>query len=103
MRILREFESHRFRQTINENLHRTCALRGIIAMRHLLLGGVRPWQSRSRGRASLTSKENFMAKGQIRSNREQKKPKKDKTKTVVPAAPFGGSKGHSPIQTPANK
>ncbi len=44
-----------------------------------------------------------MAKGQIRSNREQKKPKKDKTKTVVPAAPFGGGKGHSPIQTPANK
>ena len=30
-----------------------------------------------------------MAKGQIRSNREQKKPKKDKTKPATPASSFG--------------
>nr|QLG20341.1 hypothetical protein [uncultured bacterium]QLG20465.1 hypothetical protein [uncultured bacterium]QLG20508.1 hypothetical protein [uncultured bacterium] len=34
-----------------------------------------------------------MAKGQMRSNREQKKPKQDKTKPVVPAIPFGGGQG----------
>ncbi|MDO8314011.1 MAG: hypothetical protein Q7T00_02035 [Rugosibacter sp.] len=34
-----------------------------------------------------------MAKGQMRSNREQKKPKKDKTKPVAPAIPFGGGQG----------
>jgi hypothetical protein len=35
----------------------------------------------------------LMAKGQMRSNREQKKPKKDKTKPVAPAIPFGGGQG----------
>lgn len=37
-----------------------------------------------------------MAKGQLRSNREQKKPKKDKTKPAVPALPFGGAQGNLP-------
>ena len=36
-----------------------------------------------------------MAKGQMRSSREQKKPKKDKTKPVAPAVPFGGGQGAS--------
>ena len=44
-----------------------------------------------------------MAKGQVRSNREQKKPKKDKTKPVAPAAPFGGAQGKSSIPTPVKK
>jgi len=35
----------------------------------------------------------IMAKGQMRSNREQKKPKQDKNKPVVPAVPFGGGQG----------
>ena len=44
-----------------------------------------------------------MAKGQMRSNREQKKPKKDKTKPAVPALPFGGAQGKSSIPTPVKK
>jgi hypothetical protein len=44
-----------------------------------------------------------MAKGQMRSNREQKKPKKDKTKPAVPALPFGGAKGNSSVPTPIKK
>ena len=31
-----------------------------------------------------------MAKGQIRSNKEKKKPKQDKSKKTAPASPFGG-------------
>jgi len=34
-----------------------------------------------------------MAKGQLRSNREQKKPKQDKTKPVIPASPLGSTQG----------
>ncbi len=34
-----------------------------------------------------------MAKGQLRSNREQKKPKQDKTKPAVPASPLGSTQG----------
>jgi hypothetical protein len=34
-----------------------------------------------------------MAKGQMRSNREQIKPKQDKTKPTAPAIPFGGGQG----------
>jgi hypothetical protein len=44
-----------------------------------------------------------MAKGQMRSNREQKKPKKDKTKPAAPAVPFGGAQGNSSIPTPIKK
>jgi len=44
-----------------------------------------------------------MATGQRRSNRAQKKPKKDKTKPAVPALPFGGTKGNSSIPTPIKK
>jgi len=47
--------------------------------------------------------ENQMAKGQMRSNREQKKPKKDKTKPAAPALPFGGAQGKSSIPTPVKK
>lgn len=32
----------------------------------------------------------IMAKGQIRSNKEKKKPKQDKSKKTAPASPFGG-------------
>ena len=32
-----------------------------------------------------------MAKGQLRSNREKKKPKQDKSKKVVPSSPFAAS------------
>jgi hypothetical protein len=38
-----------------------------------------------------------MAKGQIRSNREQKKPKKDKTKPAAPVSPFGSAQGSGPV------
>ncbi|MEP7061119.1 MAG: hypothetical protein ABI881_01905 [Betaproteobacteria bacterium] len=31
-----------------------------------------------------------MAKGQIRSNKEKKKPKQDKTKKTAPVSPFAG-------------
>ncbi|MFZ2629042.1 MAG: hypothetical protein WAX67_09190 [Rugosibacter sp.] len=34
-----------------------------------------------------------MAKGQLRSNREQKKPKKDKTKPALPSSPLGSTQG----------
>lgn len=44
-----------------------------------------------------------MAKGQMRSNREQKKPKQDKTKPAAPAQPFGGTQGKSSIPTPIKK
>lgn len=44
-----------------------------------------------------------MAKGQMRSNREQKKPKKDKTAPAVPALPFGGAQGKSSVPTPVKK
>ena len=44
-----------------------------------------------------------MAKGQLRSNREQKKPKKDKTKPAAPALPVGGAQGQSSIPTPIKK
>jgi hypothetical protein len=44
-----------------------------------------------------------MAKGQMRSNREQKKPKKDQTKPATPALPFGGAQGKSSIPTPVKK
>jgi hypothetical protein len=52
---------------------------------------------------AFTFRRTQMAKGQMRSNREQKKPKKDKTKPAVPALPFGGAKGDSSIPTPIKK
>ena len=39
-----------------------------------------------------------MAKGQMRSNREKKKPKQDKTKKVVSSSPFAASA--TPIPAP---
>jgi hypothetical protein len=42
-----------------------------------------------------------MAKGQLRSNREQKKPKQDK-KPAAPASPFGTAPQKS-MQTPDSK
>jgi hypothetical protein len=44
-----------------------------------------------------------MAKGQARSNREVKKPKKDKNKPAAPALPFGGAQGKSSVPTPIKK
>lgn len=44
-----------------------------------------------------------MAKGQMRSNREQKKPKKDKNTPAAPAVPFGGAQGKSSVPTPIKK
>jgi hypothetical protein len=52
---------------------------------------------------TFTFRRTQMAKGQMRSNREQKKPKKDKTKPAVPALPFGGAKGNSSTPTPIKK
>ena len=52
---------------------------------------------------SYTFRRTQMAKGQMRSNREQKKPKKDKTKPATPALPFGGAQGKSSIPTPVKK
>lgn len=40
-----------------------------------------------------------MAKGQIRSNREKKKPKQDKTKVKTPASPFAAA--HAAHTNPA--
>jgi len=53
--------------------------------------------------STFTFRRTQMAKGQMRSNREQKKPKKDKTKPAVPALPFGGAQGKSSIPTPIKK
>jgi hypothetical protein len=39
----------------------------------------------------IRHKEASMAKGQIRSNREKKKPKQDKTKVKVSASPFASA------------
>lgn len=46
-----------------------------------------------------------MAKGQMRSNREAKKPKKDKAKASPPASPFASaqSKGSFPKDTGKKK
>lgn len=44
-----------------------------------------------------------MAKGQLRSTREKKKPKQDKTKPAAPASPFGGAQGKSSVPTPVKK
>ncbi|MBL8698300.1 MAG: hypothetical protein JNK67_08005 [Alphaproteobacteria bacterium] len=44
-----------------------------------------------------------MAKGQMRSNREAKKPKKDKAKASVAASPFADSKGKTSPQSGGKK
>ena len=45
-----------------------------------------------------------MAKGEQRSNREAKKPKKDKPKDPNPASPFASSgKGSGPAKPPGGK
>jgi hypothetical protein len=53
--------------------------------------------------STFTFRRTQMAKGQMRSNREQKKPKKDKTKPATPALPFGGAQGKSSTPTPVKK
>jgi len=57
----------------------------------------------ARAANTFTFRRTQMAKGQMRSNRELKKPKKDKTKPAVPVLPFGGAQGNSSIPTPIKK
>jgi hypothetical protein len=44
-----------------------------------------------------------MAKGQIRSNREKKKPKQEKPKGGTPVSPFGSTPGKPMPGTTGNK
>jgi hypothetical protein len=44
-----------------------------------------------------------MAKGQLRSNREKKKPKQDKTKKVVPNSPFAAAHTNPGAKAAAGK
>ena len=44
-----------------------------------------------------------MAKGQKRSNREAKKPKKEKPKKAVPSSPFANLSKGSPSKPPGGK
>jgi hypothetical protein len=44
-----------------------------------------------------------MAKGQLRSNKEAKKPKQVKTKGAVPASPFAASQSKPGANTPGKK
>ena len=44
-----------------------------------------------------------MAKGQMRSNREKKKPKQDKTKKIVSSSPFASSNSNPGAKAAANK
>jgi hypothetical protein len=49
-----------------------------------------PLNWRRRRQVAAPSPEISMAKGQIRSNKEKKKPKQDKTKKTAAASPFAG-------------
>ncbi len=44
-----------------------------------------------------------MAKGEQRSNREAKKPKKEKPKVVAAASPFASTGKNGPAKTPEGK
>lgn len=44
-----------------------------------------------------------MAKGQMRSNREAKKPKKDKAKVTAAASPYADAKGKTSPQSGGKK
>lgn len=44
-----------------------------------------------------------MAKGQMRSNKEKKKPKQDKSKTLVSGSPFAASHTNPGAKAAANK
>ena len=44
-----------------------------------------------------------MAKGQLRSNREKKKPKQSKLKPAMPGAPFAGTQAKPTAPMPGKK
>jgi hypothetical protein len=57
----------------------------------------------ARGGANQLLRESEMAKGQLRSNKEAKKPKKDKTKAPTPASPFASTQARQGGSAPEKK